>query len=370
MRGATVLAVARLLCCPISIHAPLAGCDRCGSLAPACRPYFNPRTPCGVRPARGRAWPWAWHFNPRTPCGVRQQVAVPVLPVGQFQSTHPLRGATRVRVGHFLRRDDFNPRTPCGVRRGLALGTSYSSISIHAPLAGCDAPCQSSFCLLLLFQSTHPLRGATGYFFFIASMIPFQSTHPLRGATRCGRLRSWWWANFNPRTPCGVRLLSVNRSARRCAFQSTHPLRGATSRSSPTGCRCPFQSTHPLRGATLLQNIILKYNRFQSTHPLRGATRQGRARYPPRQDFNPRTPCGVRPMVVLLSMSAARISIHAPLAGCDAEQGKPLLLIAISIHAPLAGCDASTLLLVLMPARFQSTHPLRGATTSPSSGSS
>ena len=177
----------------------------------------------------------------------------------------------------------------------MCLPVLAEKISIHAPLAGCD--------------SSAWLQAADGRISIHA---------PLAGCDRCGRLRSWWWANFNPRTPCGVRLLSVNRSARRCAFQSTHPLRGATSRSSPTGCRCPFQSTHPLRGATLLQNIILKYNRFQSTHPLRGATRQGRARYPPRQDFNPRTPCGVRHLAKQSgSIICRHISIHAPLAGCD-----------------------------------------------------
>ena len=57
----------------------------------------------------------------------------------EFQSTHPLRGATLI-LNLFLNSvSHFNPRTPCGVR--LAAVTVYSEIediSIHAPLAGCD----------------------------------------------------------------------------------------------------------------------------------------------------------------------------------------------------------------------------------------
>ena len=101
-------------------------------------------------------------------------------------------------------------------------------------------------------------------------------------------------------------------------FQSTHPLRGATlSRRFSQSNRPAFQSTHPLRGATPRTDIgkhgqndfnprtpcgvrrcetikVLEILRFQSTHPLRGATLR-KARFRPRGDhFNPRTPCGVR----------------------------------------------------------------------------
>ena len=103
--------------CSISIHAPRVGCDACREPAHpgdrisihaprvGCDPRsgppllssgdFNPRTPCGVRPADGEVWlSPCINFNPRTPCGVRPPH--PVLP--------PLLVA------------DFNPRTPCGVR--------------------------------------------------------------------------------------------------------------------------------------------------------------------------------------------------------------------------------------------------------------
>ena len=80
---------------PISIHAPLAGCDL--GLGGLVRHGFisihAPLAGCDVRSIRcledGES-----NFNPRTPCGVRRRC--------------PLTGW----VG-----GDFNPRTPCGVRR-------------------------------------------------------------------------------------------------------------------------------------------------------------------------------------------------------------------------------------------------------------
>ena len=93
----------------------------CGVRPPSTRslarfPYFNPRTPCGVRPSPYSFLTCSTNFNPRTPCGVRP-----------YHST--------VCQNH----RHFNPRTPCGVR------LQHIKHGYH----------------LTLFQSTHPLRGAT-----------------------------------------------------------------------------------------------------------------------------------------------------------------------------------------------------------------
>ena len=124
-----------------------------------------------------------WDFNPRTPRGVRPNRRPGPLPEGQFQSTHPARGATRpARRGrrsypHFNPRTprgvrlcptqrwwhvgNFNPRTPRGVRPPpISWPTWRADISIHAPREGCDH-----------YEPILPCR----------------------------------WCNFNPRTPRGVR---------------------------------------------------------------------------------------------------------------------------------------------------------------------
>ena len=146
------------------------------------------------------------------------------------------------------------------------------------------------------FQSTHPLRGATIIAFYFGTQSQFQSTHPLRGAT------SWRFqflsrsADFNPRTPCGVRPGLESISLPQSTFQSTHPLRGATKTRRRLGRSLIFQSTHPLRGATYVGDRLWTPSRFQSTHPLRGATIRDNAEF-----------------------GVYCISIHAPLAGCDSK---------------------------------------------------
>ena len=145
----------------------------------------------------------------------------------------------------------------------------------------------------------------------------FQSTHPLRGATILSMSAEGICQHFNPRTPCGVRRLVAYRN------RPTHNFNPRT----PCGVR--------LTGPALPSRALL----FQSTHPLRGAT-------PPRSpgsaamsNFNPRTPCGVRRHCLHISTFMGGISIHAPLAGCDAYIRMLIAQDAISIHAPLAGCD-------------------------------
>ena len=125
--------------CRISIHAPLAGCDQdtvtpetllkgfqsthplrgatsCNCVIVSINMNFNPRTPCGVRPSTLRFSANSLNFNPRTPCGVRPRQNMASRTVVTFQSTHPLRGATRPACPDRPRRSHFNPRTPCGVR--------------------------------------------------------------------------------------------------------------------------------------------------------------------------------------------------------------------------------------------------------------
>ena len=195
----------------------------------------------------------------------------------EFQSTHPLRGATKPvikpRLGGEI--SIHAPLAGCDTR--LLLFPTPAAISIHAPLAGCDPLICRKIWGEFLFQSTHPLRGATGKPIRAKKYTQFQSTHPLRGATGYGRSRlgrrnisihaplagcddvgrndesqhpisihaplagcdykkdprRYSQRYFNPRTPCGVRPNRNHRSQSRFIFQSTHPLRGATGHRKP-----------------------------------------------------------------------------------------------------------------------------------------
>ena len=171
---------------PISIRAPLTGCDLRSAHQDSGTSYFNPRTPCGVRrrlpqpsvsivfisihaplagcddhDSRERTGRNISIHAPLTGCDLVKSISR--FARNTFQSTHPLRGAT-ARLGHGKEQQmNFNPRTPCGVRRQFPNGTlptaaSFQSthpsrgataidsphphgfvISIHAPLAGCDS---------------------------------------------------------------------------------------------------------------------------------------------------------------------------------------------------------------------------------------
>ena len=170
-----------------------------------------------------------------------------------------------------------------------------------------------------IFQSTHPLRGATSCPADSSDFSSgFQSTHPLRGATRPAASSRFPADNFNPRTPCGVRPEQTPAITVSGVFQSTHPLRGATYQNKLTLSNAIFQSTHPLRGATcgetewkcsvcgisihaplagcdqVCSSAKCFAFIFQSTHPLRGATLRLGLGFSAWADFNPRTPCGVR----------------------------------------------------------------------------
>ena len=79
--------------------------------------------------------------------------------------------------------------------------------------------------------------------------------------------------------------------------------------------------------------------KFQSTRPIRGATS---------------LPSGRKLYYV--------ISIHAPHTGRDAPAGAVVCIEVISIHAPHTGRDTPRTFSAFIPALFQSTRPIRGAT--------
>ena len=81
--------------------------------------------------------------------------------------------------------------------------------------------------------------------------------------------------------------------------------------------------------------------------------------------FNPRAPCGARLTHRDWQVYYLWISIHAPHAGRDGIAGQALLSIAISIHAPHAGRDRRESGFFRSAILFQSTRPMRGATACP-----
>ena len=171
-------------------------------LPSCCYANFNPRSPCGERHPRRADRPCAAHFNPRSPCGERPDVAVVILAHGVFQSTLPLRGATRMIFEYFPMVDHFNPRSPCGERPD----------GRHHPHRACDfnprSPC----------GERPPACSTTG-----TTPASFQSTLPLRGATRVGNGAVHDRHDFNPRSPCGERPITESTTSASSHFNPRSP---------------------------------------------------------------------------------------------------------------------------------------------------
>ena len=123
-------------------------------------------------------------------------------------------------------------------------------------------------------------------------------------------------------------------------FQSTHPLRDATEHLAEF-CQCSktFQSTHPLRDATLGMELCRGYCRFQSTHPLRDATGTSHGRVFMDNNFNPRTPYGMRHLCPQLLLLQLDFNPRTPYGMRRFRLISLYSISGISIHAPLTGCD-------------------------------
>ena len=306
LRGATRRSTSKLQVSIISIHAPLAGCDKIQATKIRLSRYFNPRTPCGVRPFLS---------------------AVLLVYSVLFQSTHPLRGAT-CQHHHDHRKHLFQSTHPL---RG-ATEVPWFNVPLELqfqsthPLRGATGEVWHPDRKGAEFQSTHPLRGATVFVVRGPKWTIFQSTHPLRGATRPRVRHPSPVYYFNPRTPCGVRPTIPTGTRSAGTFQSTHPLRGATLCGSGSREHVEFQSTHPLRGATSITLTEPSAEAISIHAPLAGCDSSNGCKMYFDFYFNPRTPCGVRLRRSAILLSASAISIHAPLAGCDqVHEQKPEL---------------------------------------------
>ena len=319
LRGATIHAVVVACIRQISIHAPLAGSDFSAHYRGFFQKKFQSTLPLrGATPdrvqlahlviisihaplagsdmTRPRILISQSDFNPRSPCGERREFVVSNISSQQFQSTLPLRGATRwcdcrwphsvISIHAPLAGSDksgkaiirylryFNPRSPCGERPfSFHLVQCLVDISIHAPLAGSDVT-NGRITVLSQFQSTLPLRGATIRSHDINPILAISIHAPLAGSDETCCWKSFVPLNFNPRSPCGER-----RAGR---FRARSP-------------RCYFNPRSPCGERQLNDEAVYVAYQFQSTLPLRGATRTGTRTMWRRCYFNPRSPCGERP---------------------------------------------------------------------------
>ena len=145
---------------------------------------------------------------------------------------------------------------------------------------------------------------------------------------------------FNPRTPCGVRRVTFQHTAETRPFQSTHSLRSATSIRSRLLSLCVV-SIHALLAECdqIRVQDIPGIRPFQSTHSLRSATIRNPDCINVPCGFNPRTPCGVRPIHPSSTLRATLFQSTHSLRSATGGKWLFALSTEVSIHALLAECD-------------------------------
>ncbi len=232
---------------------------------------FPPRPPHGELQ-------FIWHFTffltfPQR--GVRPAAHCSVRWLGTtFQSTHPLRGATRRSGKRILSTGYFNPRTPCGVRlRQRRRSDRAGHISIHAPLAGCDVKGWHGPQLVAEISNHAPLAGCDGVRKWLHSYRRISIHAPLAG---CDGVRKW--LHSYRRISIHAPLAGCDKDSGYCIKDrliSIHaPLAGCDGRPIKWSDAYDSISIHaPLAGCDIKAPPIYK-------HII--------------QHFNPRTPCGVR----------------------------------------------------------------------------
>ena len=147
--------------------------------------------------------------------------------------------------------------------------------------------------------------------------VEFQSTLPVWGATARTRSTFDLSSNFNPRSPCGERHITRQNFTNIKGFQSTLPVWGAT-------------------------QVISKPNNYSniSIHaPRVGSDVSAQGVWSGTGDFNPRSPCGERPLA--LELISCEVSFQSTL----------------PVWGATGGFDTD-----IFQRGFQSTLPVWGAT--------
>ena len=177
--------------------------------------------------------------------------------------------------------------------------------------------------------------------FLLKKLSKFQSTHPLRDATEIQTLQA----------------------VKQVVFQSTHPLRDATWYIVKR-VRVYIISIHaPLTGCDNEVYLLVKPDMLISIHaPLTGCDFRQRPLYLLDIYFNPRTPYGMRLERAGVGLSYSTFQSTHPLRDATHDFMDVEQTYKISIHAPLTGCDLKQCRDLTRLLLFQSTHPLRDAT--------
>ena len=171
----------------------------------------------------------------------------------------------------------------------------------------------------------------------------------MRGATLDAALTIQGNGHFNPRAPCGARLLPFFLAISSYNFNPRAPCGARLSDTKGHfACHSNFNPRAPCGARQQGRKKEHKKEQISIHAPRAGRDNTQEGGFKSRRDFNPRAPCGARPTKDVKAMG--RLLYFNPRAPCGArpaERTGQRLNRLISIHAPRAGRD-STLVLALV----------------------
>ena len=259
----------------------------------------------------------------------------------QFQSTRPIRGATRRCRGTAGPAPHFNPRAPYGARPVVKLYSSSGlRISIHAPHTGRDPTTLSTNCGRRHFNPRAPY-GARPRFRHVSTVHRDISIH----APHTGRDG---FQHVGVATQIGISIHAPH-TGRDLVPQELVGQQGISIHAPHTGRdqqrvslalgHYHFNPRAPYGARLCTFNFFSSAWRFQSTRPIRGATHRGCFTVPFYRYFNPRAPYGARPELLGFPTCIMDFNPRAPYGARRHRQTGRRPLGGISIHAPHTGRD-------------------------------
>ena len=156
---------------------------------------------------------------------------------------------------------------------------------------------------------------------------------PLRNLTRL------LW-HFNPRSPCGERRHVHSHSCPQLRFQSTLPMRGATGKGFKSIRLCQISIHAPHAGSDKFSPAEMHILGISIHAPHAGSDRNGVGFTVDGGDFNPRSPCGERPLLERRGAVLQLFQSTLPMRGATFVVSDLFFYVLISIHAPHAGSDS------------------------------
>ena len=256
-------------------------------------------------------------FNPRAPCGARRSVGVPEEFVELFQSTRPVWGATNTTCLGCCFPKFQSTRLVWGATTVVS-GVHYATdVSIHAPRVGRDtARATSATQRRVSIHAPHAGRDKMRKAFHKLLTLSIHAPH----------------AGRDHHSSCIMVLPSP--------FHSTRPMRGATLGVS----RSAYQNYVSIHAPRVGRDIVIIDFLHNSA------------------SFNPRAPCGARPLVRRSRNGAVEFQSTRPVWGATRLFLVLFRYPCVSIHAPRVGRDRARNAPIAANSMFQSTRPVWGAT--------